>query len=109
MVDLRVWLGLRLEELRVWANMSLPDLEKLTGIATRQIAGYELEGVWPDPETLAILVTGLGIEDVRDVFDFTESRIRSLLPLEERLTMRGQQRSDRGRTRSSGKPPHNMS
>lgn len=100
MVDLRVWLGLRLEELRIWANLSRPDLEKLTGIEVRKIANYELYGVWPDPGTLSALATGLGIEEMRDLFDFTESRIRSLLPLEERLAMRGQQRSDRGRSRS---------
>jgi transcriptional regulator with XRE-family HTH domain len=105
MVDLRVWLGLRLEELRNWANLSRPALEKLTNIDVRKIAGYELEGVWPDPETLTVLATGLGIKEIRDLFDFSDTRVRSMLPLEERLAKRGQQRSDRGRTRSPGKRP----
>lgn len=101
MLDLRVWLGLRLEELRLWANLSRGGLSTLTGIDTRQIAGYELYGVWPDPATLVELATGLGVE-IHHIFDFTDARIRSLLPLEARLAQRGQ-RSDRARTRQPAK------
>lgn len=94
-------LGLRLEELRNWARMTRDELAKATGLDPRQIADYELYRVWPEPEQLALLPDGLGV-DIRDVFDFTASRIRSLLPLEERLAKRGTERSDRGLTR---KPP----
>jgi transcriptional regulator with XRE-family HTH domain len=97
MVDLRVSLGLRLEELRTWANLSRAELANITGIDPRQIADYELYEVWPEPENLAALATGLGV-DVHDVFDFTDTRIRSLLPLAERLEKR-RQRSDRSRPR----------
>ncbi len=105
MLNLRVWLGLRLEELRNWSHLSRDGLAKLTGLDPRQIADYERYGVWPEPENLIKLADGLDVE-IHEIFDFTETRKRSLLPLEERLAKRGH-RSDRGRTRSSAKKPEN--
>lgn len=98
-------LGLRLEELRNWARMTREELAKVSGLDPRQIADYELYRVWPEPEQLALLPDGLGV-DIRDIFDFTASRIRSLLPLEERLAKRGTVRSDRGRTTKPPKSDH---
>lgn len=85
-------LGLRLEELRNWARMTRDELAKSTGLDPRQIADYELYRVWPEPEQLALLPAGLGV-DIRDLFDFTATRIRSLLPLEERLAKRSAART----------------
>jgi len=97
-LDLRTYLGLRLEELRNWAKLTREALAKATGLDPRQIADYELYGVWPEPEQLSRLPVGLGV-DIRDVFDFTDGRIRSLLPLEQRLAKRTLERSDKGVTR----------
>ena len=98
MLSLRIKLGLRLEELRNWMRLTRDGLAKRTGLDPRQIADYELYGVWPEPEQLELLPKGLNV-DIRDVFDFTEQRIRSMFPLEERLAKRGVVRSDRGRSR----------
>jgi len=81
MLDLRVMLGLRLEELRNWARLTRDELAKRTGLDPRQIADYELYGVWPEPENLDLLRAGLGV-GIRDVFDFTEQRMQSMFPLE---------------------------
>ena len=81
--------------------MTRDELAQASGLDPRQIAGYELYGVWPEPENLSPLVNGLGV-DIRDAFDFKEDRIRRMLPLEERLAKRGVERSDKGRAR---KPP----
>lgn len=94
-------LGLRLEELRNWAHLTREELAEQTNLDARQIADYELYGVWPEPESLSRLSIGLGV-DIHHAFDFTEHRIRSLLPLQERLAKRGVLRGDRGQTR---KPP----
>jgi len=80
-------LGLRMEELRNWAKMSREQLAKLTGIDPRQIADYELYGVWPEPENVTRMASGLAVQ-VHELFDFTEGRPRSLLPLDERLAKR---------------------
>ena len=76
-------------------------MAKITDLDPRQIADYELYGVWPEPENLSRLVDGLGV-DICDAFDFKEDRIRRMLPLDERLAKRRVERSDKGRTR---KPP----
>ena len=98
MLELRTKLGLRLEELRNWAHMTRDELAKITGLDSRQIADYELYKVWPEPEQLTLLPEALGV-DIRDIFDFTETRIRSQLPLEDRLKKRTSERSDKGLTR----------
>ncbi len=97
MLDLKVSLGLRIEELRNSLRLSREELAKFAGVDARQIANYELYGAWPKPETLAKLVDGLGVE-IHDLFDFTETRKRPLVPFQERLANRGQ-RSDKGVTR----------
>lgn len=87
MLDLRVMLGLRLEELRNWAHMTREELAQRTNLDTRQLADYELYGVWPEPENLVRLSVGLDIV-IHELFNFTEARMRSLLPLEDRLEKR---------------------
>jgi len=100
-LDLKVSLGLRIEELRNSLHMSREELAKFAGVDARQIANYELYGAWPKPETLVKLIGGLGVE-IQDLFDFTETRKRPLVSFQERLVNRAQ-RSDRGVTRRS--PP----
>lgn len=107
MLDLRVSLGLRIQELRNSLNLSREQLAERVGIDARQIANYELYGAWPEPETLVNLIKGLGVE-IHDLFDFTDTRKHPVISFEERLANRGQ-RSDRGLTRRSsstepGKP-----
>ena len=87
MPDLRVLFGLRLEELRNWAHMSREELAGRTGLDPRQIADYELYGVWPEPENVTQLSVGLDI-GVHELFNFTETRRRTQLPLEQRLAKR---------------------
>jgi transcriptional regulator with XRE-family HTH domain len=99
-LDLRTYLGLRLEELRNWADLTRDDVAKISDLDPRQIADYELYRVWPEPENLSRLVTALGV-DIRDAFDFKENRTHSTLPLEQRLAKRGMERADKGRTRRS--------
>ena len=97
MLDLRVSLGLRIEELRNSLHLSREELAKRTGIDARQIANYELYGAWPLPETLVKLTDSLGVE-IHDLFDFTDTRKRPFVSFQDRLANRGS-RSDRGRTR----------
>ena len=87
MPDLRVMLGLRLEELRNWAKMSRKELADRTNLDPRQIADYELYGVWPEPENLTTMARGLDAP-MHELFNFTDSRCRSLLPLDSRLAKR---------------------
>lgn len=94
MLDLRVSLGLRIQELRTSLQLSREQLGERAGIDSRQIANYELYGAWPDPETLVSLSRSLSI-DIHDLFDFTETRRCPLVPFEERLVNR-RRRSNRG-------------
>lgn len=87
MPDLRVSLGLRIEELRTSLHLSREQLGERVGIDARQIANYELYGAWPDPETVVSLSRSLSIE-IHDLFDFTETRKCPLVPLAERLASR---------------------
>ena len=80
-------LGLRLEELRNWDRLTREEMAQRTSLDPRQIADYELYGVWPDPEKLTRLSVALSVE-IHELFDFTETRIHSLLPLEQRLERR---------------------
>jgi transcriptional regulator with XRE-family HTH domain len=100
--NLRVSLGLRIEELRNSLRLSRDELAKRTGVDARQIANYELYGAWPLPETLSKLIDGLGIE-IHDLFDFTDTRKRCFVSFQERLANRGQ-RSDRGLARRKPSP-----
>jgi len=85
--DLRILLGLRIEEIRNSLHMSREQLAMRVGIDARQIANYELYGAWPEPETLAALVVVFGIE-IHDLFDFTQARKCPLLSLDDRLANR---------------------
>jgi transcriptional regulator with XRE-family HTH domain len=96
-LDLRVSLGLRIEELRTALHLSREELAARVGVDARQIANYELYGAWPEPENIVDLIRGLRVE-IHDVFDFTENRKCPRLSFEERLANR-KLRSGRGVTR----------
>ncbi len=100
MPNLRISLGLRIEELRISQQLSREQLGERVGMDARQIANYELYGTWPDPETLDSLSRGLSI-DVRDLFDFSDTRRCPLVPLDERLGNR-KRRSNRAAPRDTG-------
>lgn len=97
MPDLRVLLGLRIEELRDSLHLSRERLAEETGIDARQIASYELYGAWPDPENLMKLLRGLNVE-IHELFDFTETRKCPRMSFEQRLANR-KERSGRGPVR----------
>jgi transcriptional regulator with XRE-family HTH domain len=101
-LDLRVLLGLRIEELRTALHLSREQLAERVGIDARQIANYELYGAWPEPEKLADLIRGLSVE-IHDLFDFTENRKCPRLSFDERLANR-RQRSGRGLVRRTDRP-----
>lgn len=98
MIDLRVSLGLRIEELRTSLHLSREQLGDRVGIDPRQIANYELYGAWPDPETLVALSRGLGAV-IHDLFDFTENRKCPVVSLEDRLKNRKRRSNRSGATR----------
>jgi transcriptional regulator with XRE-family HTH domain len=79
-------------------RLTRDELAKRTGLDPRQIASYELYSVWPKPEQLELLREAFDV-DIHDLFDFTDRRIRSMFPLDERLAKRGVVRSDKGRSR----------
>jgi transcriptional regulator with XRE-family HTH domain len=100
-LEFRVLVGLRIEELRKSLNLSRKQLADripgIPGIDQRQIADYELYRVHPEPENLEKLALALEVE-ARDVHDFSDKRLRASVPLEIRLANR-MYRSDRGVTR----------
>lgn len=102
MLDLRVSLGLRIEELRNSLHLSREQLAARVGIDARQIANYELYGTWPEPEKLVDLIGGFGIE-IQDLFDFTENRKCPRVSFEQRLADR-KQRSGRGPAHLTDRP-----
>jgi transcriptional regulator with XRE-family HTH domain len=107
-LEFRVSVGLRIEELRKSLNLSRKQLADripgVPGIDQRQIADYELYGVHPEPENLEKLSLALE-EEVRDIHDFSPERVRASVPLEVRLANR-MYRSDRGVTRRGTKDPN---
>jgi transcriptional regulator with XRE-family HTH domain len=103
MLDLRTSLGLRIEELRTALQMSREQLAERVGVDARQIANYELYGSWPDPDTLAHLIDGLGVE-IRELFDFTDNRRCPLASFETRLANR-KRRSDQTSIRRKYRTP----
>ena len=92
--DLRIALGVRIEELRIAARLTRAQLAELIGIDSRQVAAYELEGGWPGPEMALSLVTAFGI-DVRDLYDFTSTRMIPKLAIDELLSVRAERKSRR--------------
>jgi transcriptional regulator with XRE-family HTH domain len=85
--DLRVLLGLRIEELRTSLSLNRAELARRVDIEERQIINYERYGAWPKPETLVKLAKGLEVE-IHDVLDFSETRRRPQASLEQRLANR---------------------
>jgi len=92
--DLRVALGVRIEELRIAARLTRAQLAEALGVDSRQVASYELEGGWPGPEMTQSLVKAFGIE-IRDLYDFTPTRFVPKLPIEEVLSVRAKRKSRR--------------
>lgn len=99
MSDIRQSLGARIEELRDARKLTRAELAELLGIDARQIAAYELNGMWPGPEMASALTKAFHI-DLRDLYDLTPTRIIPSLSIEERLAVRAQRRkATRGRKR----------
>ena len=92
--DLRRLLGVRTEELRIAVRLTRAQLAERLGVDTRQVAAYELEGIWPGPEAADALAKAFNIE-LRDLYDFTPTRIIPRISIEERLASRAQKSSRR--------------
>jgi transcriptional regulator with XRE-family HTH domain len=92
MSDIRLLLGTRIEELRDARKLTRIELAELLGVDARQIAAYELNGMWPGPETASALAKAFHIE-LRDLYDLTPNRVIPSLSIEERLAIRVQRRT----------------
>jgi transcriptional regulator with XRE-family HTH domain len=95
--DLRISLGVRIEELRNALRLTRAQLAEMLGVDTRQIAAYELDGVWPGPEMAFELMKAFGIE-LRDLYDFTSTRVIPRISIEQRVEIRAQRRGARKRS-----------
>jgi transcriptional regulator with XRE-family HTH domain len=95
--DLRTSLGVRIEELRNALRLTRAQLAEVLGVDTRQVAAYELDGAWPGPEMASKLMKAFGI-DLRDLYDFTSTRVIPRIPIEERVDIRAQRRGARKRS-----------
>jgi transcriptional regulator with XRE-family HTH domain len=96
-LDLRIALGLRIEEVRTSLQLRREELAALVGIQARHVANCELYGAWPEPETLQKIANAFGL-DVHDLVNFSDTRKIPLLPLEKRLNNR-ESRSKKIRSR----------
>jgi transcriptional regulator with XRE-family HTH domain len=94
---LRLLLGVRIEELRNALKLTRAQLAEVLGMDTRQIAAYELEGMWPSPEMASALMKAFNIE-FRDLYDLTPNRIIPRISIEQRLEIRAQRRKTRKRS-----------
>ena len=92
MSDIRLLLGARIEELRDARKLTRAELAELLSVDARQIAAYELNGMWPGPEMASALTKAFQIE-LRDLYDLTPTRIIPSLSIEERLAIRARRRS----------------
>jgi transcriptional regulator with XRE-family HTH domain len=90
--NIRLLIGARIEELRDARKLTRAELAELLGVDTRQIAAYELNGMWPGPEVASALARAFHIE-LRDLYDLTPTRIIPSLSIEERLAARAQRRN----------------
>jgi transcriptional regulator with XRE-family HTH domain len=90
--NIRLLLGARIEELRDARKLTRAKLAELLGVDTRQIAAYELNGMWPGPEVALALTKAFHIE-LGDLYDLTPTRIIPSLSIEERLAARVQRRN----------------
>jgi transcriptional regulator with XRE-family HTH domain len=80
--DIRLLLGARIGELRDARKLTRVELAELLGVDARQVASYELSGMWPRPEIASALTKAFQIE-LRDLYDFTPTRIIPSLSLDE--------------------------
>jgi transcriptional regulator with XRE-family HTH domain len=97
-----VSIGLRIEECRNSLRLRREQLAELVGVEPRQIANYELYEAWPEPEPMSKLASALHIE-LRDLFDFSDTRFIPRLTLEERLANR-KSRTRKSRSQSKKNP-----
>jgi transcriptional regulator with XRE-family HTH domain len=97
--NLRISLGVRIEELRIALRLTRAQLAEILGVDARQVAAYELEGMWPSPEMASALMKAFGIE-LRDLYDLTSTRIIPRISIEQRLEIRDKRRTARGRRTS---------
>lgn len=74
MANLQRQFGARLRELRDLAGLSREDYASKIRLSTRRVAALELGKGWPRPATLERLAKSFGL-DVRDLFDFSSTRI----------------------------------
>jgi len=72
--NLQKQFGSRVRELRDLAGMSREEYAAKVGLSPRRIASLELGNGWPRPATLEKIARSFGLE-VRDIFDFTSTRI----------------------------------
>jgi transcriptional regulator with XRE-family HTH domain len=94
--DLRLSLGVRIEELRNSLKLTRAQLAEILDVDVRQIAAYELEGVWPSPEMAFSLKKAFGVE-LHDLYDLTPTRTIPRVSIEQRLEIREQRRGARKR------------
>lgn len=99
MSDLRLSLGVRIEELRNALKLTRAQLADILDVDVRQIAAYELEGVWPSPEMASALKAAFGVE-LHDLYDLTPTRIIPRVSIEQRLEIRAQRREAKKRDRN---------
>lgn len=99
MSNIRLLLGARIEELRDARKLTRLELAEFLGIDARQIAAYELNGMWPGPEMASALTKAFHIE-LRDLYDITPTRTIPSISIEERLAMRAQRRKVTRRRKS---------
>jgi transcriptional regulator with XRE-family HTH domain len=59
---IRLLLGARIEELRDARRLTRAGLAELLGVDARQIAAYELNGMWPGPEMAIALAEAFHID-----------------------------------------------
>jgi transcriptional regulator with XRE-family HTH domain len=90
--DIRLLLGARIEELLDARKLMRVELAELMGVDARQIAAYELSGMWPGPKMASALTEAFHIE-LRDLFDLTPTRLIPSLSIEEQLAIRAHRRS----------------
>jgi transcriptional regulator with XRE-family HTH domain len=66
--------GARIRELRDLAGMSRENYAARVRLSPRRVAALELGNGWPRPATLERIAKAFGL-DVRDLFDFSSTRI----------------------------------
>lgn len=73
-------LGARIRELRDSKGLSREQYAAQVHLSARRIAALELGTGWPKPDTLERLARSFSL-DVRDLFDFSSSRLIPRKPL----------------------------